>query len=116
MAFYCEPCREAKNLFGILPTSYGKCEFCEELRPCHDRKLPDAPEPAQTWTYPPEPGPEVTHVRDRYKLVWHREDGEWTYKGVAMLWTWNVLFEKRHPLTDVSAEYAIDRDIFDGVR
>lgn len=26
-----------------------------------------------TWTLPPEPGPEVTRVRDRFKVRWHRE-------------------------------------------
>lgn len=89
--------------------------MCGSVEPCHDSK---PPKPPKTWTLPPEPGPEVTHVKDRYRDVWRRGNGVWVYRnsvGNEAIWPWNVLFEKGYPLTDVSAEYGIDRDIFDGV-
>lgn len=114
MAFYCEPCREANSWFGIIPTSYGKCEFCGKTAPCHDRKLPERPKPPQTWTLPAEPGPEVTHLRDRYRTVWTRMGGKtWGHanfdKRTPTL-PWDLLFVRCYPLTDVSAEYSIDND------
>ena len=61
-----------------------------------------------TWVMPAEPGPEVTHVRDRLGVRWRRDGGFWWadighgYYGHR---TWPEVLS-RGPLTDASNEAA----------
>lgn len=66
----------------------------------------------QVWTVPPEPGPEVTAVTDRYVRVWRRHDA---YEGQAQwCWVddqvrhthllWAELIMRLYPLTDASPQ------------
>lgn len=118
--FFCEPCRELRNWPESICLSRGRCEVCGNSAVCYDvpsSRLPAPPKPPQTWSIPAEPGPEVTHVKDRYRAVWHRRGSAWVHEsphGEAS-WQWPILFGRGYPLTDVSAEYAIDRDLFDDV-
>ncbi len=61
----------------------------------------------RTWSLPPEPGPEVTAVRDHDGDLWHRDpDGWWrlhrkTWSGTARQWGELLEFG---PLTDATNE------------
>lgn len=66
------------------------------------------PEPA-TWsvTYPPEPGPEVTAVRDEEGDIWRRYDNGWgwtTRRGETITHPWTDIFEYGLTVTDASHE------------
>jgi len=62
-----------------------------------------------TWTMPNEPGFEVSHVRDRFKVVWRRaDDGFWwgdMGHGYEKNKRWHELLP-RGPLTDMTGEVA----------
>ncbi len=60
----------------------------------------------RTWSLPPEPGPEVTAVRDSDGDVWKREGDLWVVWHGDERWyerTWDRL-ASFYPLTDASAE------------
>jgi hypothetical protein len=69
---------------------------------------PEKPEPRTFAAGDPEPGPEVTHVRDKDGDVFWRENGGWRWKcGYGYTWDgMNSAEGGLAPLTDVSAEYA----------
>ncbi|HLL69048.1 MAG TPA: hypothetical protein VK453_25535 [Micromonosporaceae bacterium] len=55
-----------------------------------------------------EPGPEVTHVRDRLNVRWHRDGDYWWADigyGYEVHHTWPGVLS-REPLTDASSEAA----------
>lgn len=58
-----------------------------------------------TWSMPDEPGPEITAVRDRWDVLWHRSGDQWwsTAEGLSTLRRWADLLA-RGPLTDASDE------------
>jgi hypothetical protein len=62
---------------------------------------------AQTWSAPAEPGPEVTAVRDRLGVRWHRQGALWwgdIGHGYEDYRTWMQILG-RGPLTDASREH-----------
>lgn len=69
-----------------------------------DKKI--AGEPG--WALPAEPGPEVTHVRDRTRRVWRRTGlgPNWQSIDGHIGCPWPEIINGYGPLTDVSAEYA----------
>ena len=67
------------------------------------RKLPE--DTPRRWDAPPEPGPEVTRVVDRYGQAFARHDGGWCYVGPQLAHThrsWSDLFFRNAPLTDAT--------------
>ena len=59
-----------------------------------------------TWRMDPEPGPEVTAVRDAHGVTWRREDTLWWGNighGYEDHRQWHELLA-RGPLTDASGE------------
>lgn len=113
--FFCGTCQKENKWPESISTSFGKCEVCDRVGGCFNvpsKNLPEPPKTPQTWSIPAEPGPEVTHVKDRYRDVWRRRGPVWIHEsphGEAS-WQWPILFGRGYPLTDVSAEYTIDND------
>lgn len=68
-----------------------------------------------TWTMPAEPGPEVTHVRDRDGRVWRQPAlgypnpdqwaGNWRTSDNQLATTWTDLVAGFGPLTDASNDH-----------
>jgi hypothetical protein len=59
-----------------------------------------------TWSAPEAPGPEVTAVRDRHGVRWHRDAGLWwgdIGHGYDDYRSWSEIVH-RGPLTDASGE------------
>lgn len=79
-----------------------------------------AAEQPHTWQIPPEPGPEVTALRDRYRRRWNRMKGDcapdtWQldekpYLGITITERWPRLFENGWPLVDASGENGDQHD------
>jgi hypothetical protein len=62
-----------------------------------------------TWTLPPEPGPEVTHVQDgRFGATWERCGRLWAgdplKQGYPEFYEWPHLLALGRELTDVTDE------------
>jgi len=64
------------------------------------------PEPTVwTVTYPPEPGPEVTKVRDGEDDLWVRDEVDWACPSMGTGRTpWHELFVYGDTVTDASHE------------
>ncbi len=61
---------------------------------------------SQTFSADPEPGPEVTHVRDRHGVTWRHGDDLWWAdigKGYEDFRTWWDIL-RRGPLIDATEE------------
>ena len=69
----------------------------------HETSQTMTPPPPRTWTWHPEPGPEITAVRDGYGDLWQRTDIGWMGHGGASSTPWGHLAQW-HPLTDASDE------------
>lgn len=62
-------------------------------------------EKALTWSLPPEPGPEVTALRDQDGDLWVRDpDGCWRQDSGSAHMAWHDVLNEWGPLTDASAE------------
>lgn len=62
----------------------------------------------RTWTADAAPSTDVTHVRDRYRVVWGQRDGAWWADighGYEVYREWAHLLT-RGPLEDVTEEMA----------
>lgn len=66
------------------------------------------------WEFPPEPGPEVTHVRDAAGRVWRQPNlglqpdkvlWQWRTLGNELGRPWRELLDGFGPLTDVSEDH-----------
>ncbi len=63
----------------------------------------ERPAEPRTWSLPPEPGPEVTAVRDAEGAVWRlHDDGAWHY--LAARRAWGSLLADFGPLADATEE------------
>lgn len=81
-----------------------RCWYCGKTNPW-----------PKSWSLPPEPGPEVTAVRDGKGRVWKRKQSiwdprlcDWVYTspggGYTRLGSWGSLLADAGTLTDASAE------------
>jgi hypothetical protein len=64
-----------------------------------------------SWSMDPEPGPEVTHVRDAHGVLWRHDDSGWwgdIGHGYDDFRQWHEVL-RRGPLTDASSEQAGSR-------
>lgn len=84
-----------------------------EPRDWHTARMPEPSTGPRTWSLPPDPGPDVTAVRDRQGRVWTREEDGWIYResrpspriDVVYRTTWAGLFMQGHsPFTDATTE------------
>ncbi len=107
---------EVTNAWDPTPTASEFCE-CERWR-CGIRRCPvhGTTKPPRVWAMPPEPGPDVTRVRDTYGQCFERADAIDEH-GSVPVWvgdtftdwldipdlclSWKQLMEHHAPLTEV---------------
>ncbi len=66
----------------------------------------------RSWSMPPDPGPEVTRVKDKERRTWVRDRDGWRIPGDGTLskYAWSSLLMLAGPLTDATPAKIVEEE------